>query len=400
MAEMIWMRELLLIIFNLPLGIIVGAITERFSRRIHRYARLRNIVIKLCVSYVLVCIIMGRDIMHPCNYDDDDDDDGTREHSISSMDMLLILFTVMRVFIVVSGIVIGTSLQPVGLTGGIATGKSTVSSLLQQSSFSSQSNENVVEVEFVIIDVDKIAHDILLPPEKLTTSSNESVYHRLVDEFGSDILTKEDGRGGQDDNNKIDATTVNPMIDRRKLGDIVFPDRLKRRKLNSITHPKIIKIMLQRILFEGLNLQWSRFFFSKTDNLYNAQKKKKKRVVCVDIPLLFEGGLPMRILFGTIIVVVCNPKLQLERLRTRNQDLTLDQCRQRIASQIPVQDKARKAHFVIHNDGSMKSLKNEVMQVKQQVANVVSAGSSLRGIELPWLVIGIAGMLLLNQCLR
>ena len=241
---MIWMRELLLIIFNLPLGIIVGAITERFSRRIHRYARLRNIVIKLCVSYVLVCIIMGRDIMHPCNYDDDDDDDGTREHSISSMDMLLILFTVMRVFIVVSGIVIGTSLQPVGLTGGIATGKSTVSSLLQQSSFSSQShNENVVEVEFVIIDVDKIAHDILLPPEKLTTSSNESVYHRLVDEFGSDILTKEDGGGGQDDNNKIDATTVNPMIDRRKLGDIVFPDRLKRRKLNSITHPKIIKII-------------------------------------------------------------------------------------------------------------------------------------------------------------
>ena len=157
--------------------------------------------------------------------------------------------------------------------------------------------------------------------------------------------------------------------------------------------------MLQRILFEGLNLQWSRFFFSKTNNLYNAQKKKKKRVVCVDIPLLFEGGLPMRILFGTIIVVVCNPKLQLERLRTRNQDLTLDQCRQRIASQIPVQDKARKAHFVIHNDGSMKSLKNEVMQVKQQVANVVS-GSPQRGIELPWLVIGIAGLLLLNQCLR
>ncbi|EED93009.1 predicted protein, partial [Thalassiosira pseudonana CCMP1335] len=236
----------------------------------------------------------------------------------------------------------------VGLTGGIATGKSTVSSLFS-SRQSPQTKDATIaiheETEFIVIDVDGIAHDILLP-EKM---GEDSVYNRLVAEFGMGIL--EESKSKDTANN----TSSHPPIDRRKLGDVVFSDRQRRTKLNSITHPKIIKIMLRRIIMEGLNL--GRFF-----NISN-KSVSSRRVICVDIPLLFEGGLPMRLLFGTIIVVACNPNLQLERLHKRNPDLTLEQCRQRIASQIPVEEKARKAQLVIRNDGGMQELKSQVMKV-------------------------------------
>ena len=248
---------------------------------------------------------------------------------------------------------VGTALQPVGLTGGIATGKSTVSKL-----FASHETAGL-GTNFIIIDVDGIAHDILLP-DKL---GRDSVYHQLVAQFGTGILEdkKEDG-----------SSTAISMIDRRKLGDIVFKNRQKRKILNSITHPKIIKIMLQRILFEGLNL-------------INPSKRK---VVCVDIPLLFEGGLPMKMLFGTIIVVTCSPKLQLERLHKRNSDLTIEQCEQRIASQIPVEEKARRAHIVIRNNGDLKELKNEVVRVKDIITSNITGSN--RGVELSWLFMGYA----------
>mmetsp|Transcript_23391 Transcript_23391/g.35228 ORF Transcript_23391/g.35228 Transcript_23391/m.35228 type:complete len:352 (+) Transcript_23391:76-1131(+) len=312
------------IVLPLPLGVIISAITERLVRRSRPYARLRNNVIKLSVACMGVSCVS-------CN----------------------LLFLV--------GVIFGTAMQPVGLTGGIATGKSTVSSLLQRQSSSDKEDED----EFVIIDVDGIAHDILLP-NKL---GSDSVYNLLVAEFGKGILSTEE------------KGTISPNIDRRKLGDIVFRDVQKRRKLNSITHPKIIKIMLKRILLEGLNLNSSPS--GKTT------KRRRRRVVCVDIPLLFEGGLPMRLLFGTIIVVACKPDLQLERLHKRNPDLTLEQCRQRIASQIPVEKKAAKAHVVIRNDEDLKSLKCQVQVTKANVAEKVS-GKQHRGVvELAWVVFGV-----------
>ena len=304
-------------ILPLPLGIILSAITERHVRR-SRSIAWRNTVFKVAVA--LIC------------------------ESYFSYNVLFLV-----------GVIIGSAMQPVGLTGGIATGKSTVSSLLQQGN---GDDEN----EFIIIDVDGIAHDILLP-NKL---GSDSVYDRLVAEFGNDILmTKEKGI------NK-------PNIDRRKLGDIVFRHAQKRRKLNSITHPKIIKIMLKRILLEGLNLSSHR----------TKSSKQRPRVVCVDIPLLFEGGMPMRLLFGTIIVVTCKADLQLERLQKRNPDLTLEQCRQRIASQIPVEYKAAKAHVVIRNDEDLRSLKYQVEVTKANVAEIVS-DKQHRGIELAWILFGM-----------
>lgn len=98
----------------------------------------------------------------------------------------------------------------------------------------------------------------------------------------------------------------------------------------------------------------------------------------------------MRLLFGNVIVVACNSTLQLERLRRRNPDLTLEKCQQRIESQMPMEEKVRKAHIVIRNDGSMKSLQNQVRQVKMQLADIVAGPQ--RGIELSWLVIGFVSL--------
>ena len=105
----------------------------------------------------------------------------------------------------------------------------------------------------------------------------------------------------------------------------------------------------------------------------------------------------MKLLFGSaIIVVVCNPTLQLQRLQSRNIDLTLDQCKERIASQIPIEKKAKLAHYVIVNNGSLKSLKNEVDEVKLQVGNAIS-GSQCGIIELQWLIV-IAYLLYFFWC--
>ena len=100
----------------------------------------------------------------------------------------------------------------------------------------------------------------------------------------------------------------------------------------------------------------------------------------------------MRLLFGTIIVVACNPELQLKRLHKRNPDLTLEQCRQRIASQIPIEAKARRAHVVVRNDGSIKGLKSRVREAKEQIANAVAGPQ--RGAELSWLLVCIGGLIL------
>jgi len=381
------LQTIINLILELLFGIIIGVITVRTYRRIiiatqhnvkpsktigYHTAMILISITKL-IAYISVCNILDIDILHPITAAAASRED--RQLIVSTFEKGL---QVVHLLIYTTGIKIGQALQPVGLTGGIATGKSTVSRLLQQQSTSdADAKKDTDEVEFVIIDVDGIAHDILLP------TYNDSVYKRLVDEFGTDILMRDEtasGSGGKD-------TTRRPLIDRRKLGDVVFKDRSKRRKLNSITHPKIIKIMMKRILYEGLNLGMFMIPSSSNNNKKTKRKRKARRVVCVDIPLLFEGGLPMKLLFGSAIIVVsCNPTLQLQRLQSRNTDLTLDQCKERIASQIPIEKKAKLAHYVIVNNGSLKSLQKEVEEVKLQVGSVIF-GSQCGIIELQWLIL-------------
>jgi dephospho-CoA kinase len=203
---------------------------------------------------------------------------------------------------------------------------------LQQPATSNQEEE---EGSFFLIDTDTIAHEILLPPALLasdpqyTIHPNDSVYEEAVETFADLRILDEEG-----------------LIDRRKLGAVIFPDATRRRQLNKLTHPRILLILVKRLL-QGI-------FWSYQD------------IVCADIPLLFESG-QLRRLFALTIVVACDPAIQLQRLKARNPDLTEAQCQERIASQIPIQEKAKLADVVIWNNGDQQELARKVEDVRRDV---------------------------------
>lgn len=216
------------------------------------------------------------------------------------------------------GISIGIALQPVGLTGGIACGKSSVARKLVE--------EN--PDEFSVIDVDGIAHSILEP-------GIGAAYGKIVKEFGHlDIFET-----------ATESLQTPRKINRRKLGEVIFPNNQRRKRLNQITHPIITKLMI----WEMIKLKCLQFY----------------PVVVVDIPLLFEGKLQW--LFGLVIVVACSSEIQLKRLMSRNKDLTEKQCQDRVASQMPIVLKCSKADCVIYNDGSVEELNEKIHDTIKQV---------------------------------
>eukprot|EP00562_Extubocellulus_spinifer_P025584 CAMPEP_0178668494 /NCGR_PEP_ID=MMETSP0698-20121128/31611_1 /TAXON_ID=265572 /ORGANISM="Extubocellulus spinifer, Strain CCMP396" /LENGTH=386 /DNA_ID=CAMNT_0020312067 /DNA_START=67 /DNA_END=1224 /DNA_ORIENTATION=+ len=260
---------------------------------------------------------------------------------------------------VAAGARLGSVLQPVGITGGIACGKSTVAELLSASE-GEQPRENDDKGDigigvggkppFAIIDVDGIGHDILIPGK---LGRGESAYEDVVSEFGTAILSKSPPTS---DERKADGGDDRPRIERRSLGDVIFRDPSKRRTLNKLTHPLISKIMVKRVI---------------TWNIFARANRTENRLVAVDIPLLYEVGLKMRILFGLVVVVACKPSTQLARLMERNKDLTQEQCQNRIDSQMPVTDKVEAADVVIWNDSNMDDLKAEVERARKEVAGRV-----------------------------
>jgi dephospho-CoA kinase len=327
-----------------------------------------------------------------------------------SPDAVGTLLTVRLLFMCL-GVYLGESFLPIALTGGIACGKTTVATLLldprggatdipvdttsplrsnntrqprrarkSSAKTSATTTTNVnnersnsslflvandqEEGTFFLVDTDSIAHEILLPPAVLagdtndtTTTANDndmatytvhpddSVYPDIVDAFGDPSV---DNRNILDDNG---------LIDRRKLGAIVFGNDAERRVLNKMTHPRIIYILLKRLVY-GI-------FLSNQD------------IAAADVPLLFESG-QLRWLFGITIVVACTPQLQLQRLKARNPDLTEQQCRERIASQIPIEQKVAMADLVIWNNGDMGALAEQVEVVRRDVmGRIYGIGMSL-----------------------
>ncbi|MGG4488760.1 dephospho-CoA kinase [Metabacillus idriensis] len=184
----------------------------------------------------------------------------------------------------------------IGLTGGIASGKSTVSNMFK-------------EANIPVIDADVIAKQVV--------EAGEPAYHLVVETFGPVIL-KDDG-----------------SIDREKLGSIVFQNETERKKLNGIVHPAVRREMLQQ----------------KEDAV-----KRNEPAVVLDIPLLFESNLSH--MADLTLVVYVDPDRQLERLMNRNQ-LTKQEAEWRIQSQLPLKDKKEKADEVIDNNGSLQSTKNQ-----------------------------------------
>lgn len=186
----------------------------------------------------------------------------------------------------------------IGLTGGIATGKSTVGRILRQKGI-------------IVISSDELAHQAMLP--------GSAMYQRIVAEFSPKILTT-DGE-----------------INRRLLGEIVFKDEAARKKLEQIVHPFVIN---------GIR---------KSLELYS---KQGVRIVVVEIPLLFEVGLTD--LFDQIWVVSSTLESQLQRIQERD-GLTKEEAKKRIATQLPLKEKEKRADVVIMNDRGLDSLEKQVV---------------------------------------
>ncbi|KAF7301076.1 CoaE-domain-containing protein [Mycena indigotica] len=188
----------------------------------------------------------------------------------------------------------------VGLTGGIATGKSSVSNLLKAKGIP-------------LIDADVLARQVVAPG---TTG-----LRKIVAFFGKEILLP-DG-----------------SLDRKKLGSIIFNDEAKRRKLNSIVHPAVRRAMLWAVVNNWLS---------------------GRRFCVLDVPLLIESGLWR--FYGKIVVVFCSPEVQLERLMKRDNSSAED-ASARLNSQLPITDKILYADHVVDNSGSPEDLEGHVNEL-------------------------------------
>jgi dephospho-CoA kinase len=195
-----------------------------------------------------------------------------------------------------------------GLTGGVASGKSTVAQMF-------------AELGAKIIDADRLGHELIRAPRP--------AYHEIVSRFGFEIL---DPQG---------------EIDRERLAAVVFADPEKLRALNAILHPRIMERCDQ--LAEGFHLQDSRV------------------VVLVDAALIYEADLAHR--FVKIIVTWCRPEQQLERLMART-GLARAEAERRIATQMPMEEKRRRAHFVIDCSGSLESTRPQVSELYPQLQRI------------------------------
>jgi len=177
----------------------------------------------------------------------------------------------------------------IGLTGSIATGKSTVSLMFD-------------EFNIPVVDADKLSREVVRP--------GEEAYNEIVAAFGKQILREDQ------------------TLDRDKLGQIIFADEAKRNTLNQIVHPAVRKKMIEK---------------------RDAYVKQKEKCIVLDIPLLFESKLTGFV--DKSIVVYVDEAVQLKRLMDRN-GYAKEEAMQRISSQIPVKEKADLADEVIDNNGS------------------------------------------------
>jgi dephospho-CoA kinase len=192
-------------------------------------------------------------------------------------------------------------MMTIGLTGGIASGKSLVAELFRR-------------LGAAVIDSDSIAREVVEPG---TTG-----WQSVVVEFGQDILAP-------------DST-----IDRAKLGRIIFSDRERRNTLNAILHPLIINTIRERIAAIG--------------------RKYPDALVVADIPLLIECGLQHE--FDAVIVVWSPVELQRKRLMERD-GLSAGEAQQRIDAQMPLDQKRASATFVIENDADQKKTEAQVRDI-------------------------------------
>jgi len=191
-----------------------------------------------------------------------------------------------------------------GITGGIATGKTTVARI-----FTSWGVK--------VIDSDRLVHQLVQPKRK--------TWRRVVDLFGDFIVRKDNS------------------IDRRKLGEIVFNDPSKRKSLENIIHPEVKKLIRRKLV---------------------SYEKRGEKIVAVEIPLLFEAN--MEDMVDKIVVVVRKTSLQQQTLR-KNKELSEEDVLKRIGAQLPLEEKIARADFVIDNNGSLAETEGQVRELLNKV---------------------------------
>jgi len=191
-----------------------------------------------------------------------------------------------------------------GLTGGIGSGKSMVLSM-----FANLGAE--------VIDADQLAREVVEP--------GQPALEEIATAFGRDMLMP-DGR-----------------LDRGKLARIIFADPVARARLNAITHPRIRERMATEMALRG----------------------SRPGLLIVDIPLLYENGRSDTV--ESVIVVWVDAKTQLRRLTERD-GLTPDEARQRIAAQMPLDEKRARADLVVDNSGSRENTRRQVEAIYRRFA--------------------------------
>ncbi|MBO0798151.1 MAG: dephospho-CoA kinase [Blastocatellia bacterium] len=200
----------------------------------------------------------------------------------------------------------------VGLTGGIATGKSNVLRLLR-------------ELGCLAMDADKAAHQAIEP--------GQPAYTEIVDCFGKEIL---DPAG---------------RIDRARLGAIVFNDQSMRVKLNSIVHPRV--------------------FAAQERWFAEVEERDPGAIALVDAALMIETGSYRR--YDKVIVVHCRPDLQLQRLMARN-NLTREDAAARISAQMPSSEKLKYADFAVDTSNGFEDTRAQVESLYSELHRLAGSG--------------------------
>ncbi|HXJ92954.1 MAG TPA: dephospho-CoA kinase [Terriglobia bacterium] len=195
-----------------------------------------------------------------------------------------------------------------GLTGGIASGKSTVAAMLQ-------------DLGAKIIDADQLAHELV--------RAGSPVFAEIVRHFGSKIL---------------DATGE---INRKTLGEVVFADPAERAALNAILHPAIMT--------------------RRKELIARYEAADRNAVVISDAALIYEAHIESY--FLKVIVAWCRPEQQLERLIAKT-GFSREQAERRINAQMPAEEKRRRADYVVDCSGSIEETRRQVAALYPEMRRV------------------------------
>lgn len=192
----------------------------------------------------------------------------------------------------------------VGLTGGIASGKSTVAKIL-------------TKLGAAIVDADVLSREVVAP--------GHEGWKEIVGTFGSEVL-------------QADQT-----LDRQKLRTLIFNNPDARKQLEAIIHPRVRALAERRIRDHG---------------------EAGYAVVVYEVPLLFEGNLQEWL--RPVILVACDVEIQRQRLRQRD-GLDAAAAQKHIDAQMSLEEKRKLADYVIENDGSLADLESQVRAVLAKI---------------------------------